>query len=118
MAPALLLLGEPVTTYLASFQGVAHESASTLMITDDRLEGLLDDVLSELLALRAGDATVGGALARGEWEVEFLVEAADVPEAFSNATSILRSAFHAAGASTPNWELSQATVRRAAPVRT
>jgi hypothetical protein len=68
------------------------------------LEPFLDRVMEELLTLdNVEDSTLTAALARGRFSIMLTVDA-DLPEqAAVIGMAAIRSAFHAAGASTPDW---------------
>lgn len=70
----------------------------------DELEQFLDRVMEELLSLEhVEDSTLTAALARGRFSIMLMVDA-DLPEsAAAIGMAAIRSAFHAAGASTPDW---------------
>jgi hypothetical protein len=71
---------------------------------DDDLEQFLDRVMEDLLTLdNVEDSTLTAALARGRFSIMLTVDA-DLPEhAAVIGMAAIRSAFHAAGASTPDW---------------
>lgn len=64
----------------------------------------LDEVMEELIRLEVLDPFVGGDLAQGHVEISLGVTASSDLEAAQKAFTCIRSAVHAAGGATPDWE--------------
>ncbi len=86
-------------TMVAGFSAGANGEAN-----QENLEQFLDRVMEELLTLdNVEDPTLTATLARGRFSIMLTVEA-DLPEnAAVVGMAAIRTAFHAAGAATPNW---------------
>lgn len=67
------------------------------------IEGHLDEVMDELLQLKATDPVIDLNLARNEVTMSLLIEATDPLTATNAASGLIRTAIHAAGGSTPDW---------------
>ncbi len=90
-----------------------HYVEMTGLVVDDQqmpldaahLEEHLDEVMSELLKLDVHDPAVSAAASKGLVEISVQVDAGTVEDAFVVGSSAIRTAIHAAGGSTPHWEL-------------
>ncbi|MGQ0802450.1 MAG: hypothetical protein ACT4PI_01110 [Actinomycetota bacterium] len=91
--------------YEIAFRGeiaAAHDAAPPVA---DKLEPFLDDVVSELEKMHAQDISVSADVETGSFRVSVSLQAKDVSEAHQRGDSLIRSAFHAAGLLTPEWEV-------------
>jgi hypothetical protein len=77
----------------------------------DTLAEHLDAVMEELVDLGAADPAVGARLDANEVEVSVSVEADTLDEAQTTGNSMIRSAIHAAGGSTPDWRIDWTATR-------
>jgi hypothetical protein len=72
----------------------------------EELERFLDRVMDELLKLYGvEDSTLTASLAEGRFSIMLTVEAPYPESAAAIGMSTIRTAFHAAGASTPEWPM-------------
>ena len=74
-----------------------------LLIPADGVEEFTDELIDQLLALDPG-ADVHGSLTSGEFSITVNVDAAETFDAIDRARALVRSAAHAAGASTAGWQ--------------
>ena len=80
---------------------------STGVATPTDLEMLVDDVMEQLVDLERFDIDIAATLTEARFD--FCVHGLDDEEPdFNSAWSAVRTALHAAGVSTPGWELAQA----------
>lgn len=70
-----------------------------------KLESFLDDVVAELERMQADDISLSGDVETGRFRVSVSLQANDVSEAHDRGGSLIRSACHAAGLLTPEWEV-------------
>lgn len=85
----------------------------TLVVTPDHdddvvdpeveLERVFDATMQELLKLNAVDPSVSGSAATGEIEISLVEEGRTMAAIVTSADSLIRSALHCAGVSTPGW---------------
>lgn len=64
----------------------------------------LDTVMAELVALGTTDPAVGADAEARIVEIELVAESVDLLDAIRDALADIRTAIHAAGGSTPDWE--------------
>jgi len=77
---------------------------------DDDVDGHTDRFMEELLALeddKLTDSAVGVDLGTGLVEIEVTARGETFEEALSIADAAIRTAIHAAGGMTPNWQVTQ-----------
>lgn len=72
-------------------------------VTGSDLCAHLDQVMAELVRLEAEDASIGVDTSRQYVEVEVSTEADSARQAFEYLISLIRTAVHAAGGTTPDW---------------
>lgn len=71
----------------------------------EEVDSILDRIMNELVKLDAVDPDMGGTLSTGETWITVLVEAEDQWGALDSGSGILRTALHAAGGRTPDWDI-------------
>ena len=81
---------------------------------DDNLDEHTDRVMEELLAIeddQLTDSAVGVDLGTGHVEIEVTARARTFEDALTVADGAMRTAIHAAGGATPNWQVIQIALR-------
>lgn len=71
----------------------------------DELERFMDDFGRELDALEAADVLIETSVPKGYVDLSLVVSALRIEEAIAVGSSLLRTAFHTAGAATPDWSV-------------
>jgi hypothetical protein len=73
--------------------------------TKEELEAFMDAVVAELETLRADDIDVSTNLRTGEVKVGVSVDVETIFDAQAEGGGMIRAAFHAAGATTKDWQV-------------
>jgi hypothetical protein len=94
-----------VTRYEVIFDGVLIPTDSDAVLTSEDVETFVDLFAGELEQHRGEDIDVSTNLKTHEITVSVSLEREDLLEAQEAGSAIIRSAFHAAGAHTPGWEI-------------
>lgn len=69
------------------------------------LERFMDEFGQELEALEAGDVLIETTMSTGYVDLSLVVAALRIEEAVAVGSSLIRTAFHTAGAATPEWSV-------------
>lgn len=93
----------PVVKYQVILQGLAVPQRQAGPLDADGLEVHLERVMVNLGKLRAEDATVAGAMAKGEVEISVVVHAPDLESALARAQAVVRTALESVGGSVSKW---------------
>lgn len=94
-------------TYEINFEGFVNifDGEARRLPTDEELEQHLDEVMDQLLSLRAQDAAIGATGADGSVQISATVDAPDLSTAIVLGNGLIRAAIHAAGGHTPGWSI-------------
>jgi hypothetical protein len=96
--------GEEVSRYEARLRGlIVRVDGGEL--TRDEVKQLINSAVAELELLKAEEIDVSTNLRTGAFTLTISVDSADLPSAQETAGCLIRTAFHAAGAGTPDWSV-------------
>lgn len=87
------------------------ESGSERVPSPGELEHFMDEFGQELEALEAGDVLIETTISTGYVDLSLVVQALRIEEAVAVGSSLIRTAFHTAGAATPEWSVEWIEVR-------
>jgi hypothetical protein len=83
-----------------------RDEAGALHIpSPDELERFMDDFGKELDALDATDVLIETSISKAYVDLSLVVAALRIEEAIAVGSSLIRTAFHTAGAATPDWSV-------------
>jgi hypothetical protein len=94
-----------VTRYEVIFDGILVPTDSDKVLASEDVETFVDLFAGELEEHHGEDIDVSTNLETHEITVSVTLEKDDLLEAQGVGSAIIRSAFHAAGAHTPGWEI-------------
>jgi hypothetical protein len=75
------------------------------LLAPETLDAILDSIMEEFFALKAVDPDIGATLAKGLVQLAVSVDAPDLKDALHLGGGQIRTAIHAAGGHTPDWEV-------------
>ena len=102
-----------MTRYEVIFDGILIPTDSHAVLTSDDVENFVDLFAGELEEHHGEDIDVSTNLETHEITVSVSLEREELLDAQHDGSAIIRSAFHAAGAHTPGWEIDWTNARTA-----